>query len=60
MAQADGAVRSVMIVDDDIGYAASLADLLQLKGYDASCVVTPARARRCVHRPTTALAFRLY
>ena len=33
-----------MIVDDDVGYAASLADLLQLRGYDVSCVVPPERA----------------
>ncbi len=40
----DRTVRSVVIVDDDIGYAASLADLLQLKGYAASCVATPEEA----------------
>ena len=33
-----------MIVDDDVGYAASLADLLQLNGYAASTVDTPERA----------------
>ena len=44
MAQMDGPVRSVMIVDDDVGYAASLDDLLQLKGYAASCVVPPEHA----------------
>jgi signal transduction histidine kinase len=44
MAYADGPVRSVMIVDDDVGYAASLAELLQLNGYAASWVVSPERA----------------
>ncbi|HEV2336705.1 MAG TPA: ATP-binding protein [Stellaceae bacterium] len=33
-----------MIVDDDIDYAASLADLLQVKGYRACCVDTPEEA----------------
>jgi signal transduction histidine kinase len=44
MAQADGTVRSVLIVDDDLDFAESLADLLQPRGYAAHCVDTPEQA----------------
>ncbi|HEY8872202.1 MAG TPA: ATP-binding protein [Stellaceae bacterium] len=44
MAQADGTVRSVLIVDDDLDFAESLADILQPRGYAAHCVDTPEQA----------------
>jgi len=33
-----------MIIDDDLGFAGSLAETLRRKGYTACCVDTPARA----------------
>ena len=37
-------MRSVLIVDDDLGFAESLADILQPRGYAAHCVDTPEQA----------------
>jgi len=51
MDQEDETVRSVMIIDDDLGYAESLADLLQLKNYAAFCVNTPAQALAALRDP---------
>src|SRR5713101_609215 len=51
MGQEDGTLRSVMIIDDDLGYAESLADLLQLKGYTVLYVDTPERALAALRDP---------
>jgi signal transduction histidine kinase len=40
MQQEDAAVRSVLIIDDDVDYAESLADILQTRGYGAHSVQT--------------------
>jgi signal transduction histidine kinase len=45
------AARSVMIVDDDLGFAESLADLMQMKEYATFCVDTPARAVAALREP---------
>ena len=44
-------MRSVLIIDDDLGFAESIADLLQPKGYAASCVDTPERAIAALRDP---------
>jgi len=44
MGHEDGTVRPVLIIDDDLGFAESLADMLQHKGYAACCVDTAERA----------------
>ncbi len=51
MAQEDGTLRSVMIIDDDLGYAESLADLLQLKGYRVLYVDRPEQAIAVLRDP---------
>src|SRR5712691_4158068 len=48
MAQEDDRVRSVLIVDDDLDFAQSLADILQPRGYAAHCVDTPEQALAAV------------
>ena len=51
MGQDDETVRSVLIIDDDLGYAESLADLLQPRGYTALSVDTPERAVAALRDP---------
>jgi DNA-binding NtrC family response regulator len=51
MSQKDGTARSVLIVDDDLGYAESLADLLQPKGYAIFVADTPERALAALREP---------
>jgi len=51
MDQEDETVRSVIIIDDDLGYAESLADLLQPKGYTVFYVDTPERALAVLRDP---------
>jgi signal transduction histidine kinase len=51
MAQEDGTVRSVMIIDDDLGFAESLADMLQPRGYAAEYFDTPERALAVLRDP---------
>ncbi len=52
MSQEDETSRSVLIVDDDLGYAESLADLLQPKGYTTFLVDTPERALAALREPS--------
>jgi len=51
MAQEDDAVRSVLIIDDDLSYAESLADLLLSKDYRVLCVEKPEAALAVLHDP---------
>src|SRR5712692_8526946 len=51
MGQEDRTVRSVMIIDDDLGFAGSLAEMLRRKGYAACCVDTPERALAALREP---------
>jgi DNA-binding NtrC family response regulator len=51
MGHEDGTTRSVLIIDDDLGYAESLADLLQPKGYTTFVVNTPMRAIAALREP---------
>jgi len=51
MGREDGTLRSVMIIDDDSGYAESLADLLQLKGYAVLYVDRPEQALAVLRDP---------
>jgi signal transduction histidine kinase len=51
MSQDDKTVRSVLIIDDDPGFADSLADLLQPRGYATFVVDTPERALAVLHEP---------
>src|SRR6266567_2815962 len=44
MGREDRTARSVMIIDDDLGFAESLAEMLKHKGYRARCVDAPKRA----------------
>jgi signal transduction histidine kinase len=44
MPREDAPVRSLLIVDDDLGYAESLGDVLAPRGYEAVAVDTPERA----------------
>jgi len=44
MPEGDGTVRSVLIIDDDVDFAESLADTLQTRGYAAHPVQTPEEA----------------
>jgi signal transduction histidine kinase len=44
MPEEDETVRSVLIVDDDVDFAESLADILQARGYAAYPVETPEQA----------------
>jgi len=43
--------RSVLIIDDDLGFAESLADLLEPKGYTSTIVDTPDRALAALREP---------
>lgn len=52
MSQDDGTTRAVLIIDDDLGYAESLADLLQPKGYTTFVVDTPERALAALREPS--------
>ena len=52
MGQAVGTMRSVMIIDADLGFARSLATILQRKGYAVSTVDTPQRALAELREPT--------
>jgi signal transduction histidine kinase len=47
----DGPVRSVLIIDDDLGFCESLADMLLPKGYAAVYVDTPERAVATLREP---------
>jgi signal transduction histidine kinase len=40
----NGTRPSVLIVDDDLSFAESLADMIELRGYDSTYVDTPERA----------------
>ena len=40
MQQEEGAVRSVLIIDDDVDFAESLADILETRNYVAHAVST--------------------
>ena len=40
----DASLRSVMIIDDDLGFAERLANMLRQWGYAPSCLDTPERA----------------
>jgi signal transduction histidine kinase len=51
MQQENMSARSVLIVDDDLGFAESLADLMQPKGYATSCVDTPEGAVAALRDP---------
>jgi signal transduction histidine kinase len=51
MGREDGTVRPVLILDDDLDFAESLADMLEAKGYAAVCVDTPERALAAVREP---------
>src|SRR5216683_3724144 len=51
MGQEDRTVRSVMIIDDDLGFAGSLAEMLRRKGYAACCADTPERALAALREP---------
>jgi len=44
MGQEEGTVRSLLIIDDDLGFCESLADMLQPRGYAAISVDTAERA----------------
>jgi signal transduction histidine kinase len=44
MAVPETAVRSVLIVDDDVNFAESLADVLEPRGYEVQLADTPERA----------------
>jgi signal transduction histidine kinase len=51
MGRNTGMVRSVLIVDDDLGFAGSLADMLDGQGYAALCADTPERALALLREP---------
>src|SRR6266850_1346215 len=51
MDQEDETVRSVLIIDDDVSYAESLADLLQARGYTVLCVDKPEAALAVLRDP---------
>jgi signal transduction histidine kinase len=50
--QGGGAVRSVLIIDDDVDFAESLADILQSRGYAAEFVNTPEQALAALRAET--------
>src|SRR6266849_1402498 len=56
MGQEDRTARSVIIVDDDLGFAESLAGILRQKGYAACCVDTPERALAALREPPDGVA----
>jgi signal transduction histidine kinase len=49
MAQEDTTVRAVMIIDDDLGFAESIADMLQPRGYAAQYFTSPQAALAALH-----------
>ncbi|MGL4291864.1 MAG: response regulator, partial [Phreatobacter sp.] len=51
-----GVKRSVLVIDDDIDFAASLAGLLQLDGYDVAVAHDPDAALACIDRQAIAVA----
>jgi signal transduction histidine kinase len=51
MRREDTTGRSVLIIDDDRGFAQSLADLLRSRGYAAFCVDTAARSLALLCEP---------
>ena len=51
MGREDGTVGPVLILDDDLDFAESLADMLEAKGYAAFCVDTPERALAAMREP---------
>jgi signal transduction histidine kinase len=51
MSPEDGTTRSVLIIDDDLGYGESLADLLQPKGYTTFLVDSPKGALAALRNP---------
>src|SRR5260370_19710157 len=52
MPEEDGTVRSVLIIDDDVDFAESLADTLQTRGYAAHRVQTPEQALAALREGT--------
>ncbi|MBN8945299.1 MAG: response regulator [Rhizobiales bacterium] len=51
-----GAKRTVLVVDDDVDFAASLAGLLQLDGYEVAIAHDPDAALACLDRQAIAVA----
>src|SRR6185503_6400857 len=51
MRREDEPVRSLLIVDDDLGFAESLGDMLEPKGYAAVAVDTAERAVAALRHP---------
>ncbi len=51
MGQEDGTVRSVIIIDDDLSFAESVADMLQPRGYAAQYFDTPEQALAALREP---------
>jgi signal transduction histidine kinase len=49
-------VRSLLIVDDDLGFAESLSDILEFRGYAALAVDTPERAVAALRHPPGGVA----
>jgi len=49
MPQEDATVRAVMIIDDDLGFAESIADMLQPRGYTAHYFTSPEGALAALH-----------
>jgi signal transduction histidine kinase len=45
----DGPVRSVLIIDDDLDFAESLADILEPRGYEGHCFANPEQALAALH-----------
>jgi signal transduction histidine kinase len=52
MSPEDEAVRSVVIVDDDPGFAESIVDLLESRGYATRHFAAPERAIEALRRPS--------
>ncbi len=51
MRRENGMIRSLLIIDDDLGFAESLGDMLQPRGYVAHSVDTPERAVALLRNP---------
>src|SRR6187551_1245528 len=51
MRREDETVRSLLIIDDDLGFAESLGDMLEPKGYAAVAVDTAERAVAALRHP---------
>jgi two-component system response regulator RegA len=49
-------VRSLLIIDDDLAFAESLADMLEPKGYSAIAVDTAERAVAALRQPEHGVA----